>query len=209
MLQAHGNQNKNQVAHHDNKDALRERTEGGCIRNVRVDVIIPLLEHDPAASAVADMYDVPAVSVCLDGLYHRIVRGLLTDQRGIVAGRNDSLVGDNDGSILRRAVAGQKALQRQCIVARIPGRGVVVAHNNAAPALPFTGRQIQIRAVIKVNALCIHALLVKRRVQNGVLLQVPRKRIGNVLIFVITDQLVSVGIQKDDAVQPGLSGALL
>ena len=77
------------------------------IRQIRVDIIVPLLQHDPVASGpvIFQVVNVLAVRMLLHGLNHLVVPGILAEQALVVAGNHHSLIRHKNGSILLGTVA--------------------------------------------------------------------------------------------------------
>ena len=78
-----------------------------CIRKIRIDIIITLLQHDSVASGsfILQMINVLTVCITLHCLNNFVVSRILPQQTLIIAGNNDSLVCNNNRSILLGAIA--------------------------------------------------------------------------------------------------------
>ena len=78
-----------------------------CIRKIRIDIIITLLQHDSVASGsfILQMINVLTVCIPLHCLNNFVVSRILPQQTLIIAGNNDSLVCNNNRSILLGAIA--------------------------------------------------------------------------------------------------------
>ena len=77
------------------------------IRKKRINVIIPLLQHDPVTSGslMLQMKYVPAVCILFHCLHNLVAGGILLKQTLIVAGNDASLVCHNDGTVLPGTIA--------------------------------------------------------------------------------------------------------
>ena len=77
------------------------------IRKIRIDVIIPLLQHDPVTSGslLLQMKYVPAVCILFHCLHNLVAGGILPKQTLIVAGNDASLVRHNDRTVLPGTIA--------------------------------------------------------------------------------------------------------
>ena len=77
------------------------------IRQIGIDVVVPLLQHDPVASGpiLSQVKNVPAVRVLLHGLNHLVVRGILAKQTLIVAGNDHPLIRHKNRSVFLGTVA--------------------------------------------------------------------------------------------------------
>ena len=77
------------------------------IRQIGIDIVVPLLQHDPVASGpvIFQVVNVLAVRMLLHGLNHRIVPGTLAKQTLVVAGNHHPLIRHKNGSVLLGTVA--------------------------------------------------------------------------------------------------------
>ena len=71
------------------------------IRKIRINIIIPLLQHDSVTSGpfILQMENVLTVCMLFHCLNHLIAGGVLPQKFLIIAGNNDSLICNNNRSI--------------------------------------------------------------------------------------------------------------
>ena len=77
------------------------------IRQIGIDIIVPLLQHDPVASGpiLSQVVNVLAVRMLLQCLNHLVLRGILAKQTLIVAGNDPALIHHKNRSVFLGTVA--------------------------------------------------------------------------------------------------------
>ncbi len=195
-----------EVEEHDDRHILREWPPHRRIGQVGEDVVIPLLQHDAVSIAALHIHHVMAVFAVLQRLHPRQLVGIAADEASVIGRDDHAIIGNQNGPILRRIVAGENVLHRQIIHEGVLGRRVVIHRHYAFLVDSSAGRHVDIAAGGKVDAVTVNFFRIFRRIQRRTFFQRGLQKLCKALAAVVFIDDVAVFVQKDDAAQPETAG---
>lgn len=102
-----------------------------CIRHVYIDVVVALAKHDAIDRFFTDIHEMPTARTFFQGLHHREMLRLFSDQRLIIRSDDLSVIRDKDGAICQGIVPCKQTLDHERVSSGILS-GCVLVHDDDA-----------------------------------------------------------------------------